>query len=132
MLKITGASITSASRVDDNLVVGSDSIGAESDGNVSLSDALRKKSIKSKSWTKNWYLSNSNNIEEPKFLNSRAKKAFNCLKQAFTKVSILQYFDSEYYIRIKTDVLGYAIRWVLSQISSNQLTLDEMIKLSID
>ena len=101
MLKTTGSSIASASRVDDNKVVSG--VGA-----IGRLDASRK-SAKSKSQTKIGY-----NLEESKFLTSKAKKAFNRLRQAFTKAPILWYFDLEYHIRIETDVLGYAIRRVLS------------------
>ncbi len=54
------------------------------------------------------------------FLTSGAKKAFIYLQKAFTKASILRYFDPEYYIRIETDALGYAIGEVLSQMISDQ------------
>lgn len=50
-----------------------------------------------------------------KFLTSKISIAFFLLKQAFTKVSILQHFDLEFYIRIETNTLGFAINKVLSQ-----------------
>ena len=50
-----------------------------------------------------------------------ARLAFTKLRQAFIKVSILYHFDLEYYIRIETDILGYAIGEVLSQLNSNNL-----------
>ena len=53
------------------------------------------------------------------YLTSDAKKAFNQLRQAFTKVPILQQFDPEQYIRVKTDALGYAIGGVLSQLTND-------------
>ena len=56
-------------------------------------------------------------MREPIFLNPGARKAFKYLKQAFIKAPILQHFDLESYIRIKTNVLGYAIGEVLSQLS---------------
>ena len=52
---------------------------------------------------------------EPIFLNPGANEAFNYLKQAFIKASILWYFDLESNIRIETDILGYAIGRVFSQ-----------------
>ena len=55
------------------------------------------------------------------FLIPGAKLAFTKLKQAFLKAPILHHFDSERYIRIETDVSGYAISGVLSQ-----LTLDNL------
>ena len=58
------------------------------------------------------------------FLISDAKKAFNCLRQAFIKASILQYFDLECYIRIETNISSYDIDGVLSQPTFNQVILD--------
>ena len=52
--------------------------------------------------------------EEPTFLTPDAKKAFNQLRQAFTKVPILWHFDLECHIWIETDASGYAIGRVLS------------------
>ena len=104
MLKTTGSSVTSASRVDE--VVGGG-------GTVGRSDAS-KKSAKSKSRPKSGHLGNSNNSEERKFLTSDAKKAFNHLRQAFT------------------DVSGYVIGGVLSQLTSNQVILDRTIGSNVD
>ena len=101
MLKTTGSSIALAFRVDNNEVVG----GGGAIGWLDTS----KKSAKSKSWTKS-----GNNLEEPKFLTSKAKKAFNRLRQAFTEAPILRHFDPECHIRIETNVSGYAIGGVLS------------------
>ena len=92
----TGSSVISASEIDDNKVVGDRSAvgggaisgGAVGGGAVSWSDMSRK-SVKSKSQTKSGHLGNSNDLEEPKFLTSDAKEAFNRLRQAFTKVPIL-------------------------------------------
>ena len=53
------------------------------------------------------------------FLTPGAKLAFTELRQAFLKAPILHHFDPERHIRIETDVSGYAIGGVLSQ-----LTLD--------
>ena len=50
-----------------------------------------------------------------------ARLAFTQLKKVFTKAPILWYFDPEYYIRIETDVSGYAIGRVLSQLTLNNL-----------
>ena len=47
----------------------------------------------------------------------RAKLKFIKLKQAFVKSSILHHFNPERHIRIETDVLGYAICRVLSQLT---------------
>ena len=53
-------------------------------------------------------------------LTSRAKQAFNELRQAFLKAPILHHFDPDCHIQIETDVSGYAIGGALSQ-----LTLDD-------
>ena len=51
-------------------------------------------------------------MEKPTFLILDAKKAFNQLRQVFTKAPILQHFNPKYYIRIKIDASGYAIEEV--------------------
>lgn len=40
----------------------------------------------------------------------KARLAFTKLKQIFTKASILYYFEANYYIYIKIDISGYAIK----------------------
>ena len=55
------------------------------------------------------------------FLTVDARKPFTKLTQAFVKALILNHFDSERYIRIETDVSGYAIGGILSQLTSNDL-----------
>ena len=52
----------------------------------------------------------------PSFLTPEAKAAFNCFWLTFIKALIFWYFDPEYHIWIKTDILGYAISGVLSQL----------------
>ena len=56
---------------------------------------------------------NSNGVTDYPTLG--VKRAFNQLRQAFNKAPILRYFDPECYIRIETDVSGYAIGGILSQ-----------------
>ena len=67
MLKTIGPSIVSASRVDNDEIVGGGGVVGQSDAS--------KTSAKSKSWIKSGY-----NLGEPKFLTSKAKEAFNHLK----------------------------------------------------
>ncbi len=43
------------------------------------------------------------------------------MRQAFVKTLILNHFDLEYYIQIKTDISGYAISRILSQLTLNDL-----------
>ena len=54
------------------------------------------------------------------FLTSGARKAFTKLRQAFVKALILHHFDPERHFRVETNVSGYTIVGVLSQ-----LTLDD-------
>ena len=54
------------------------------------------------------------------FSTSGARLAFTKLRQAFIKALIFYHFDSECHIRVETDVSGYAIGGVFSQ-----LTLDD-------
>lgn len=77
---------------------------------------MNRKSSKSKKIS-----GNNGAIEEPNFLNPKAISVFKLLWQAFTKVLILQQFDLEYHIGIKTDISDYAIDNVLNQLTSNQL-----------
>ena len=119
MLKTIGSSVALASRVDDNKVVGGG-------GTIDQSDTSRKLA-KSKSRMKS-----GNNLGKPKFLTSKAKKAFDRLRQAFTEAPILRHFDLECYIRIETDVSSYTIGKVLSQLTLNQVTSDEAIELNAD
>ena len=108
MLKTTGSS-DSAQRDNNNEVV-------RGGGDKNLS-----KSKKSKSGIQ----TRIGAIEEPTFLTSDARKAFNQLRQVFTKAPILRHFDLECHIRIKTDASSYAIGGVLSQLTSNHLTSDQ-------
>lgn len=89
--------------------------GVDDNGNkvddVSIVDVNRISMAKSKDLVK----------IEAGFLTFKARLAFVKLRSAFIKVLILHYFDLKYHIRIKTNVLGYAIGEVLSQ-----LTLDEI------
>ena len=52
------------------------------------------------------------------FLTFEAKKAFIHLQKAFIKASILKHFDSKYHISIETNVLGYTISGVPSQMTA--------------
>ena len=117
MLKTTGSSIASASRVDDNEVIGG--------GGTDWSDAL-KKSAKSKK------MKSVHDLEKLKFLTSEAKEAFNRLRQTFIEAPILRHFDLECHIRIETNASGYAIGRVLSQLTLNQLTSDDIIGLNVN
>ena len=117
MLKTTGSSVASASRVDDNEIVGGGGTG-RLDASKRLAKSKKMKSV--------------HDLEKPKFLTSKAKEAFNCLRQAFTKAPIFRHFDPECHIRIETDASGYAIGGVLSQLTSNQVISDGIIGSNVD
>ena len=53
-------------------------------------------------------------VEEPSFLTLDARQAFTQLRQAFTEAPILQHFDPEHHIRIKTDAPDHAMGGILS------------------
>ena len=63
------------------------------------------------------YVPNIGAKEEPKFLTPDVKKAFNYLRLAFIKALIFQHLDLKSHIQIETDVSGYAIGGVLSQLN---------------
>ena len=81
-----------------------------------------KKSTKSKNLIKSKKLSKSKKtVELLDFLIPKARLAFTKLKQVFVKALIFYHFDSEYYIQVETDVPGYAIVGVFSQLTLNDL-----------
>ena len=85
------------------------------------------KGKKPKKPSKSWNSPNFGAMESrPNFLIPKARSAFNRLWLAFTKAPILQYFDLECHIWIKTNVLGYVISGVLSQLASGT-SLNEVV-----
>ena len=93
-------------------------LGKSKGQKMSKSQKLAKSCKLSKSGknsSKNGNSANSGITETgPSFLTPKAKSAFNRLWLAFTKALILQHFDLEYHIWIKTNALGYAIGSILS------------------
>ena len=57
--------------------------------------------------------------KNPIFLTTNARKGFTWLRQMFTKIPILSHFDPEYYIRVEINTSDYAIRGILSQLTSD-------------
>ena len=112
MLKTTGSWELAQTDDDDKIVE-----GGGGDRNPSKS----KKSKNAKSGIQTRIRATG----EPTFLNPGAKEGFNQLRQAFTEAPILRHFDPEYHIQIETDVSGYAIGEVLSQLTSDHLTSDQ-------
>ena len=108
MLKTTGSSEQSAPRA---FRAGNDEVVR---GNGGKADETIMNSSKNKKSKKSTRVPNVGATEEPNFLTSNAKKAFNQLRLAFIKALILRHFDLKSHIQIETDVSGYAIGRVLS------------------
>ncbi len=84
-----------------------------------------QKTAKSKKWirTEKLEASRAKNLssQSGSFLTFEARKAFTKLRQAFVEAPILNHFDPERHIQIETDVSGYAISGILSQLTSDDL-----------
>ena len=76
---------------------------------------------KGRKTSKSKNLSKSKKTVGSDFLTPGAKLVFTKLRQAFLKTPILYHFDPERHIRIGTDISGYAIGGVLSQLTSDDL-----------
>ena len=109
MLKTTGSSDLAPGELGTDEVVGG---GSKADD---------RNPIKKSKNTKSRIQMHIGVTREPTFLTPGTKNAFNQLKQVFTKAPILQHFDLECHIRIETNALGYAIRGVLNQLTSDHL-----------
>ena len=97
-----------------------------------LKKSSKSGNLKSEKMSKSWKLAkpkknllksrNSPNFDAKdnglSFLIPKARSAFNYLRLAFIKASILRYFDPKYHIWIETNVLSYAISGVLNQLAS--------------
>ena len=105
-----GGSKLDRRKIDDNEFDGNE---VDNEVNDEVETTVQKSS-KSKN------LSKSKKTESG-FLTSGARKAFTKLRQAFIKAPILHHFDPEHHIQVETDVSGYAIGEVLSQLTSDNL-----------
>ena len=110
MLKMIRSS-DSPPKDDDNKIVGGG-------GDRKLSKSKKSKNAKSA------IQMSIRATEEPTFLTSVTKDAFNKLRQVFTKTLILWNIDLKCHIQIETNVSGYTIGRVLSQLTSDNLTSD--------
>ena len=90
----------------------------EVDGGEVRNDEVGKKGQKT---SKSKNLSKSKKTVKSDFLIPKARLMFIELRQAFIKAPIFHHFDPEYHIQIKTNVLGYSINRVLSQLTSDDL-----------
>ena len=105
---------------DGNKLDRSEIDGVEVDGSEVEVDEVRKK-VQKTSKSKNSSKSKKT-IGSLNFLTPRAKLAFTKLRQAFLKAPILHHFNPECHIQIETDVSGYSINRVLSQLISDDLS----------
>ena len=103
--------------VDGNSVVGNNMVGGSEVTNL-IKEKNQIKPIKSKILVKSKshdFPPNSRNKKAGmSFLTPKARLTFTQLRQAFVKVPILHYFNSESHIWIEIDVSGYTIGGVLS------------------
>ena len=93
------AGLLPATGIDDNKIVESDGGNEGKSAKSDFTKPIRR-------------------AEEPSFLALDARQIFTQLGQVFTKAPILQHFDSEHHIQIETNASGYAIGYVLCQITS--------------
>ena len=112
---VVGVSGDSKTKRDGGKLDGSGTDDVEVDDNKVENDEVGKKSRNS---SKSKNLSKSKKTELG-FLTSGARRAFTKLRQAFIKALILHHFDSECHIWLETDLSGYAIGGVFSQLNSD-------------
>lgn len=65
----------------------------------------------------NWSSSIKKMSSRVYFLIFKTSLVLSQLKKIFTKTLILHYFDPEYYVLIKTNILSYVINQVLSELT---------------
>ena len=111
---IVGVGGNNKARRDASKLDGSELDGKKVDGGEVKVDEVGKKARK---MSKSKNLSKFQKTVGSDFLIPGVKLAFIELRQAFLKAPILHHFDSERHIWIKTDVSGYAIDKVLSQLT---------------
>lgn len=72
------------------------------------------------------------NASTTRYFIAKVRVAFIYLRQAFTKVPIFWYFDSEYHIQIEINVLSYAISKVFSQVNFDWVVPEGLILTKFD
>ena len=125
MLKTIGNTGSAANPKETEGGVSGDSmVGDVVGGGVAINPTKRKNPVKMTQSkilvkSKNHYFPKSRPEEAGKgFLTPEARLTFTQLRQAFVEASILHHFDPKSHIWIETDVSGYAIGDVLSQLFS--------------
>ena len=109
--------------VGDDSRTGRDDIkldGNRIDDNEFVDEVDDEVGKKGRNPTKSKNLSKSKKTEL-RFLTSGARRAFTKLRKAFIKAPILYHFNLERHIWVETDVSGYAIGKVFSQLTSDDL-----------
>ena len=120
VVEVSGGSRNRAKSVDKHKVDKDEFSDVEVNGEID--DEVDNEIGKNQKTSKSKKLSNTKKtIRSSDFLTPGVKLAFTKLRQAFLKASILHHFNLEYYIGIETDISGYAIGKVFSQ-----LTLDDL------
>ena len=102
----------------------------KSGGSKADKTVVDSSTCKNKKSRKSTQVPNIGATRKPNFLIPDTKEAFNHLRLAFIKAPILQHFDLESHIQIKTDASGYAIGGVLSQLNQNSNTLPNDLNLN--
>ena len=125
MLKTTGNTGSAANPKETKGRVGGDSVVGNVVGSGEATNPTKRKNpIKT---TKSKILVKSKNHEFPKsrpeeagtgFFTPEARLAFIQLRQAFVKALIFHHFNLKSHIRIETNLSGYTIDGILSQLSS--------------
>lgn len=105
-------------RTDVNKIIGGGG-GRVNEMVKNLSKSKKLKNKKSEILTR---LSNIKAIEKPMFLTLNGRKAFNYLRQTFIKALILQHFDLECHIMIKTNISGFPICRVFGSLRTFLIT----------
>ena len=122
MLKTTGSSGSAPSMLEaEDEVVGGDG-GRADEMARNLSKSKKSKNEKSEIPT----CTNIRVTGKPTFLTPNVREAFNQLRQAFTKAPIFRHIDPKCHIWIETNAFGYVISGVLSQLTSDQVTFDQV------
>ena len=119
MLKTSGSTESSTRPGKGEVGVGSDSRAGRDGSKLDRSEVDSGEVGDDEIGKKVQNSSKSKKTVRSDFLTSGAKLAFAELRQAFVKAPILHPFDPECHIQIETDVLGYAIGGVFSQLTSD-------------
>ena len=102
----------------------------KSDGIDNIANKRIVKSSKNNKSKNLTYILNIRATKKLTFLIFNAKKVFNYLKQLFIKALIFRRFDLKSYVKIETDISGYAMNKVLTQLNLNSNILPNNLNLN--